>query len=441
VSKVPLAPGANVLPVTDAYDQAHLYGPVTRKELAWTCPTGLTTETHTWYTLLENGAFATSQIIYSPVGLWNPQVQMTFKYFDPKTGRKVWKSKNVSQFEVLEKDRCSCKSETFSVTLRDLPDGGQEYAIQASLDQDVQLLYTFTRPASAKGWTLGEGARGGHTYFGENLAAPDGYVMHRFWPYVRTSGLIVLDGQGIDAAGQGLYVRAIQGMRPNLVAARWNFVTFQSKDLGGTAATLMELTTTPDYGKPPAEANGDPARREPQVITFGSVTCNGHLVAVVGATRSARQPEDTPSAHSATRITHQQRAYDAETGYQAPQAIHYHWDGPALSQGDKVEAAPNTRVTAEVTTQLGEPDKMTGLIDKVDVLAEIPYFVRKMVNYVAGTKPYIYQTMQSDVQMRLSLPSSILREAGHSVEGDEPTAQFDVTGSLFEEHTFISELH
>jgi hypothetical protein len=32
-----------------------------------------------------------------------------------------------------------------------------------------------------------------------------------------------------------------------------------------------------------------------------------------------------------------------------------------------------------------------GLIEKVDVLAEIPYVIKSVVNYVAGTKPYIYQ--------------------------------------------------
>jgi hypothetical protein len=29
----------------------------------------------------------------------------------------------------------------------------------------------------------------------------------------------------------------------------------------------------------------------------------------------------------------------------------------------------------------------------VDVLAEIPYVIKTMVNYVAGTKPYIYQVI------------------------------------------------
>lgn len=63
-----MVPGSNFMSVTDANEQGSLYGELSAKDLEWTCPTGLSTETETWYTVLSNGAFATSQIIYSPVG-------------------------------------------------------------------------------------------------------------------------------------------------------------------------------------------------------------------------------------------------------------------------------------------------------------------------------------------------------------------------------------
>lgn len=362
---------------------------------------------------------------------------MTFKYFDPKTGKKVWKSKNVSKFEVLS-DRRSCKSELFNVTFKDLPDGSQEYAVQANLDADVQLMYTFRRPADAKGWKLGKGPRGGYSYFGSDLQAPAGYVMHRFWPYTKTQGLIVLDGNAIDAEGQGIFVQAVQGMRPNLVAKSWNFCTFQSTELGGTAATLMEFTTTNDYGTA-SGAEGASGERQPQVVTFGSVTCNGKLVAVVAATRSAAQLDDTPSAHSETRIVHGHRTLDESTGYEVPQEIKYTWDGPGLTAADGgVRAEPGTRVNASLQLSLGEPSATKGLVDKVDVLAEIPYVVRKMVNYVAGTKPYIYQTL-NPAKLTLSVPTSLLKEIdAKSSESAEPVTQLTLDGTVFEEHTFIS---
>ena len=69
---------------------------------------------------------------------------MTFKYFNPKTGKKVWKSKNVDEFMPLDADKRSSKSNAFTVSLRDLDDGSQEYTIQANLDTDVQLTVSYT---------------------------------------------------------------------------------------------------------------------------------------------------------------------------------------------------------------------------------------------------------------------------------------------------------
>lgn len=412
--------GTNFCAVTDKFDQGNLFGPLDRADLEWTCPTYISTETETWYTIIEDGAFVMCQIIYSPIGIWNPQVQMTFKYHNPKTGKKVWKSVNVGKFQ-LQEDRRSCKSEVFTITLKDCADGGQEFDINARLDDEVQLMLTFVRPASVPGWKLGNGPTGGMSYFGKDGDANAPAVKHRFWPFARTKGLVVIGGQALDAAGQGCFVQALQGMRPNLVAARWNFAWFQSPELDGTSALLMEFTTTTDYGK--VEQSG---KREPQVVTFGSVTSGGKLVSVVGATRSALQPDDTPSLHSGTRVAHIERAFDSETSYEVPQAMQCSWDGAALIDNT---AAPNTRVTAETKVQLGPPNAMNGLIDKVDILAEIPYVVRKVVNYVAGTKPYIYQTL-NDVDLALCLPDALK-------EGNQ-AGPAHIKGTLFEEHTFIS---
>ncbi|WFD33913.1 Putative cell survival pathways protein [Malassezia cuniculi] len=416
------ASGTNFRAVTDEFDQGSLYGPLEPADLEWTCPTYISTETQTWYAVIEDGSFVTCQIIYSPIGIWNPQVQMTFKYSNPKTGKKVWKSVNVSKFK-LQDDKRSCQSEIFTVTLKDAADGSQEFDINAKLDDEVQILISFVRPKEALGWKLGNGATGGMSFFGKQGDANAPVVKHRFWPYAKTKGLVVIGGQAIDCTGQGCFVQALQGMRPNLVAARWNFAWFQSPELDGTSALLMELTTTSDYGK--VEASG---KREPQVVTFGSVTCQGKLVSVVGATRSALQPDDSPSLHSGTRVMHLEKVLDPETGYQVPQSMKCTWDGAALIDG---AAAPSTRVTGELVVPLGSPDQVNGLIDKVDILAEIPYVVRKVVNYVAGTKPYIYQTL-NEVDLALCLPDALK-------DGSSEAGPLHVKGTLFEEHTFISE--
>ena len=103
--------------------------------------------------------------------------------------------------------------------------------------------------------------------------------------------------------------------------------------------------------------------------------------------------------------------------------------GPAVVGVDKLSA--DTVVQASMEVSLGSPSATKGLIEKVDVLAEIPYMVRKLVNYVAGAKPYIYQTL-NPTQLKLELPESVAQAIGTD-------SSIEVPGVLFEEHTFISE--
>ncbi|WFC98590.1 Putative cell survival pathways protein [Malassezia yamatoensis] len=412
--------GTNLHAVSDLHPQEALYGELAHNDLEWTCPSGLTTETQVWYTFLEDGAFVMSQIIYSSVGLWNPQVHMTFKYFHPTTGRKIWKSTKAEGFTPLDTDRRCTKSSAFNVTLKDLPDGEQEYMIQANLDKDVQLMYSMKRPAKAHGWKLGQGERGGFTYFGESVKTPAGYVVHRFWPYAVTSGMIVLDGAAIEAKGQGTFVHAIQGMRPNLVASRWNFCTFQSPEQDGVTAMIMEFTTTSDYGILHVNSDGSSSKRTPQTVTIGSLVHKGELISVVASTRDLDASSDAASRHSQTRIQHLDLTQDDFTGYKVPQAISYHWDGHTI-QNKKA-------ISADLRLELGEPAFTKGLVDKVDVMEEIPFFVKKLVNYVAGTKPYIYQTLNPG-ELTIKLPTADSEEQQVST----------IKGIFFEEHTFISE--
>jgi len=46
-----------------------------------------------------------------------------------------------------------------------------------------------------------------------------------------------------------MFVHAIQGMRPNLVASRWEFCPLSKPAHGGVSAVQMEFTTTNAYGR------------------------------------------------------------------------------------------------------------------------------------------------------------------------------------------------
>ena len=72
-----------------------------------------------------------------------------------------------------------------------------------------------------------------------------------------------------------------------------------------------------------------------------------------------------------------------KTGYLVPSGLEFVWEG---ERRDGEGRASAKLLIEEVGTTAGEG----GLIEKVDVLAEIPYVIRKGLA-AAGTKPYIFQ--------------------------------------------------
>lgn len=293
----------------------------------------------------------------------------------------TWKSVNVSNFVTPPPghDKRSSKADEYSITYKSHPgsDTPEGYVVRANLGDDLQISLDITRPASVPGFKIGKGPKGGFSYFGTDLASPEGYVVHRFWPRTQATGIIVWKGRALDVKGPGMFVHAIQGMRPNLVAARWNFAHFQSDAHGGASAIQMEFTTTDHYGKK-GPGSGF------VTVNVGSLVLGGKLAAVTAETKwpGETQPEQ---AEVISRAVHSKASHDPDTGYAAPTELQFRWAGPSL-----VADAPG-KIDANLQVDVGAPNDPKGLIEKVDVLAEIPYVIKTMVNYVAGTKPYIYQ--------------------------------------------------
>lgn len=105
------------------------------------------------------------------------------------------------------------------------PSGEEKYAITANLDNSVQISVTFTKPASAPGFKLGQGENGGFSFFGTSTeeGKRDGLVVHRFHPFVTSEGSIVVNGQMVDVKGDATFIHAIQGMRPDSVSrSNWH---------------------------------------------------------------------------------------------------------------------------------------------------------------------------------------------------------------------------
>lgn len=300
-----------------------------------------------------------------------------------KTGQQIWKSINVTNFVTPPPglDKRSSKADEFSVTYKphpDKPDFPESYNIRANLGQDMQISLELKRYGTAPGFKVGKGPKGGYSYFGTDAQKPDGYVIHRFWPRLIAEGHYVHNGKAEMFQGPGMFVHAIQGMRPNLVAASWNFGHFQSSAAGGVSAIQMEFKTTSQYGKHGAGSGG-------VSVNVGSLVVDNKLVAV---TTETIWPKEDPAAAEAvvqSKVTHLKPEHDPDTGYDKPDEISFEWKGASIIPGATGD------VIARQVVDLGSVAKPQGLIEKVDVLAEIPYVVKMAVNYVAGTKPYIYQ--------------------------------------------------
>jgi len=350
--------------------------------------------------------------------VWYPTIQFTFKIFNPKTGDKLWKSVNVTNFVTPPPglDKHSSKSDQYSITYKTNPgsDTPESYSIRANLDNEVQISLEFVRSASIPGFKIGKGPKGGFSYFGTDQAKPDGYVVHRFWPRVNVKGIIVAKGKALSVNGPGMFVNAIQGMRPNLVASRWNFGYFQSDEHGGVSAILMDFVTTDDYGKAGSGSGF-------VTTSVGTVVVGGKLAAVTAETKWGGEayPEDSTII---SRALHLNPQLDPDTSYAAPTGLTFRLAGPSI-----VADAPGT-VDATLTVDLGNPQAYKGLVEKVDVLAEIPYVIKTVVNYVAGTKPYIYQ-WQNPASIVITGPDAILPGLSEGIT---------VEGQLYHESSFIS---
>jgi hypothetical protein len=321
--------------------------------------------------------------------VWYPTIQFTFKVFNPETGEKIWRSVNVTNFMTPPPnlDKRSSQADEFTITHKDAPgtDHPESYTISLNLAQEFQISLEVRRPVGAPGFKVGKGPDGGYSYFGPDAAQPEGYVVHRFWPLTKTSGSVSLNGKRLAIEGPGMFVHAIQGMRPNLVASRWDFAHFQSTAHGGVSAIQMEFTTTNAHGRKGAGSGY-------VGVNVGGLVVGGKLTAVTAETKwpDEAQPD---IADIVSRAQHLEGVHDPDTGYRQPTKLLFRWAAPSI-----LPDAPGS-IKGTLAVDVGSLTEPKGLIEKVDVLAEIPTVVKAVVSYVAGTKPYIYQVSSGTSQL------------------------------------------
>lgn len=112
------------------------------------------------------------------------------------------------------------------------------------------------------------------------------------------------------------------------------------------SAVMMEFTTPPAYGSTVVNVGG--IARDEEIIYAGS---------------------DNSAQHTKLRD-------DPENEWPEPSAVKFSWNG-STKDGKTVKA--------EMQGNLGPR------LDKIDVMAKVPGFIKAIVGGVVGTKPYIYQ--------------------------------------------------
>lgn len=215
---------------------------------------------------------------------------------------------------------------------------GTAYTIQS--DNDKEAIVNLTVKRTAPGFKAG---KTGTTLFGTDLSNPWGSMRHIFWPRCTAEGTITTKDGPIDFKGKAFFSHALQGMKPHHAAAKWNFCNFQGPTY---SAILMQFTTPPSYGS--------------TVVNVGVIAKDGEIV--TGGCKGG--------------ATHIQTDKDSENDWPEPTVIKYTWSG-TTNDGKPVEAVIE--------------GGLEGRLDRIDVMAEVPGFVKKIVSGAAGTKPYIYQ--------------------------------------------------
>ena len=109
---------------------------------------------------------------------------------------------------------------------------------------------------------------------------------------------------------------------------------------------MMEYTTPPSYGS--------------TVVNVGGLVKDGEIIC----------------AGSANSAEHTRVMDDPDNDWPEPSDVRFRWNG---------NTKDGQAVSAELAGSLGQR------LDKVDVMAKVPGFVKTIVGGVAGTKPFIYQ--------------------------------------------------
>lgn len=177
-----------------------------------------------------------------------------------------------------------------------------------------------------------------------NVVHSERVVRHLFVPRIQCCGNISYvnsQSERIDFQLNevpGLYIDAVQGLVPYKSASNWNFLCFQSLT---TSLLCMEFTTTEEYNR--TTVTTWCSTKNNQVKTVGS-SINGKIVQFKATTK------------------------DNKTGYNYP---------------------------TQIAFPMGFVEQNLRLVNRYDIMGELPSIMKGLAGNIAHIKPYIYQYCQA----------------------------------------------
>lgn len=365
-------------------DGEKCFNSLTVDDLKFISPNHTNVETQTFY--FEDSIHSGfAQIIHSNVIGLHTTAQFTFKIFEKaKPSEFTWTSTKLENFSI--ENGTDFKADNISIVLN--KDSTDTYQIDSTVNKLTEVHLTVKR--------IGDGIKFGNdgtTYYGTDIENPWGSMRHIFWPRCNVNGEIIIrevkpdqDLENLEVEeieyiekqniliknGLTMYVMALQGMKPHHAAATWDFLNYQSDNY---SVVVMEFTTPQSYNK-----------------------------TKVGVSMVVDKDGKVILATMNNNTQHLENKVDETSGWNVPSKISY------TMLDDLLEV--------EVTGSLDN------LCERVDVMAEIPQFVKNIVSGVAGTKPYIYQ-FSNDMKLTI--------KKGDKVEVEE-------TGYAYSESTFITAI-
>ena len=412
--------------VADKLKGKQPYHVTSREDFDWQNPDHTNVETVTFYfSDLKTGITGFAQIIHSSVIPMHKAAQFTFRIFDSKNPEdlNIWTSTKLENFRT---DGPNFYADDLSIELSE--DNTQYHIISNVCERSTVDLYIKRLTPGAK---AGEDPT---TYYGDNLEVPWGTMRHVFWPRNSCHGTINVkkvvevdevevlatdmeatdlndkadaeeeteeadedeeeeeDDESdseydsdseyedeievvyeertytfeVDDPAYCMFIMALQGMKPHHAAKAWNFVYVHTPE---HTALLIEYITPKSYAN--------------TKVTVGVVTSKDDVMML---------SLDNNYEHLNPEID--------EVGWPVPHNIRVEFNGVSKDVTDEQVENGTFTEKDKVTAVIEAPLK--NMVERVDVMGEIPGFVKNIVSGIAGTNPFIYQYSNDEFSLQVN---------------------------------------